>query len=763
MPNQRLFKFINIFSYVFLLINALAVPLFLDKNLINFYIIPKQYVFMAVVLVNLLLFAAKIVLSKKLSYRHSILDWPILVLLGVSLISSVFSINLYDSFFGRTEFFVLNFIFLAFLALFYFLIVNVADTPARWRGVVDALIISGGLAALLFILKTVFNFDLLAKLSVSVWNTVDQINSPFGLLMVVVFMLAAGQLLKKSLSVGRSLAYFFVVILSFTCLTLLSFKLLWWILLAGLVLLLLLGVSFVLEARMGWISTLFAALILVAVFIVFGTPKSLQSAVPVEIALGVKPSWSIASSVILSGAKNFLIGSGLGTFGVDFSKFRTADFNTDQFAWSLRFNQPFSSALSLLSEGGLAMFLVFIFLCLFLLGHALNSWFRLRLSGTVENIINELGLSQSGVRLDVFLVVVAWIILTAGLFATLYGPVLWWLWWLMLGLTVTGLSFFSQKIITHKEWEVEDTPQYSLSFSFVLIVVMAGVIMAGVWGVQQYLAETTYAQALRATDLKVAESKLSESLAKRQSSDLYHAALAQVFLLEAIDASRKEKPDVTTVSNLVAEAVNEAKVATDLSPQSVALWENLSTMYENAAALVPDARGWAIKSLTQASGLEPSNPVLFWRLGNNYGLAGNWMEAIKSYQKAIELKKDYVGAYLGLASAFEQTKELDKAVEVYKTVLPAGIKNPEFLFNFGRLLYNRNGKSDRDDAEKLWQEAARLQPNYSNALYSLGLLYEARGDKATALKYYYKVKDLNPENKDVAAKIANLVGAAPKE
>ena len=478
---------------------------------------------------------------------------------------------------------------------------------------------------------------------------------------------------------------------------------------------------------------------------------------------GVRPSWSITSDVILSNAKNFLVGSGFGTFGVDFSKFRTADFNNDQFAWSLRFNQPFSSLLALLAEGGLATFLVFIFLCLFALGHALNSWFRLRLSGTVENIINELGLSQNNARLDVFLVVAAWIVLTIGLGATLYGPVLWWLWWLMLGLVVSGLAFFSQNVVRHKEWEVEDTPQYSLSFSFVLIVVMAAVIMAGVWGVQQYMAETAYAQALRATDFKVAENKLSDSLAKRQSSDLYHAALAQVFLLEAIDASRKTKPDVTAVSNLVAQAVNEAKIATDLSPKSVALWENLSTMYENAAALVPDARSWAVKSLNQASELEPSNPVLFWRLGNNYSLAGNWADAIKSYQKAIDLKKDYVGAYLGLAGAYEQNKEMDKAVEVYKTVLPAGISNPEFLFNFGRLLYNRNGKNDRDDSEKLWQEAARLQPNYSNAIYSLGLLYEARGDKATALQYYYKVKDLNPENKDVVEKIRNLVGAAPKE
>jgi tetratricopeptide (TPR) repeat protein len=56
-----------------------------------------------------------------------------------------------------------------------------------------------------------------------------------------------------------------------------------------------------------------------------------------------------------------------------------------------------------------------------------------------------------------------------------------------------------------------------------------------------------------------------------------------------------------------------------------------------------------------------------------------------------------------------------------------------------------------------------LQPNYSNALYSIGLLYETRGDKATALKYYYKVKDLNPNNQDILNKIKSLMGGAPAQ
>ena len=106
---------------------------------------------------------------------------------------------------------------------------------------------------------------------------------------------------------------------------------------------------------------------------------------------------------------------------------------------------------------------------------------------------------------------------------------------------------------------------------------------------------------------------------------------------------------------------------------------------------------------------------------------------------------------------------MDKAIEIYRNLLPLGASNSEILFNFGRLLYNRGRSDDKDDAEKLWLEAVRIQPNYSNALYSLGLLYESQGNKTAALEYYYKVKDLNPDNKDITAKIRSLVAGAAVE
>lgn len=759
MRNHRLLKVLDILGYIFLLLTVFAVPFFLDKSLVNFYIIPKQYIFIGLTLISLLLFAVKIILSKRIHYRHSVLDLPIIIWLSVCLLSSIFSVNIYDSFFGRNDAFVFNFIFALFLVIFYFLLTNYLKTTSRWRALIDLLVLSGGSSALLFILKVIFKLDLLSRFG-QIWNLTDRINSLFGLWLVVIFILAAGQLVKKNLPVGKSLFYFFISILTFVSLVLLGFTVLWWYFLIGLVLLLLIGIIFLGEARLGWLSVLFALLILSSVFAVFGTPRALQSVLPAEVSLGFKPSLAITSDAVLSGPKSFLIGTGLGTFNYDFSKFRPTSFNYDSAAWSLRFSQPYSTMLSFVSEGGVVLFLFVVFIFLFVLGYVLNVWFKMRTEGFLQNMVSGFGLQEADLRLDIFLVAAAWVVLTLGMGVMHFGVTLWWVWWLLLGAVVVGLSFINNQIIKEKEWAIEDTPQYSLSFSFILIVFMAGIVMAGVWGAKLYLAEIFYAQATQAGgDYKKAEDLLKKALAERNSSDNYHSALAQIFLMQASEESKKSNPDVQIVSTLLASAVNEAKTATDLSNNAVALWENLSTMYENASFLVPEAREWSVKSLEQAISLEPSNPVLYWRLGNNYSLSEKWEEAIKNYEKAVALKKDYVGAYTALANAYEQVKQNDKAIEVYQKILSTNANNSELLFNYGRLLYNRKQTGDKQMAEKLWLEAIKIQPKYSNALYSLGLYYENSGDKALALQYFYKVKELNPDNKDVAAKIKSLVGA----
>lgn len=760
-PNRWL-KVSNFFSYFLLILNILAVPLLLDPTVVNPYLISKEYFFIGLVLLNILLWTIKAILSKKLLYIQSVVDKIVLFLLGAALISAFFSITRTDSFLGRNDYFAFHFVLLFFLALFCILIVQLLSTIERWRWSIDALVVSGATTATFFFVKTVFHIDLLARWFPNISNTVDSINGTFGVWLIAMLLITAGQLIKKDLSTGRVLLYFFTALISFLSLIALSFNVLWWLLLVGLVLLLLVGVSALKEARLGWLSALFATFILVIVFIVFGTPKPLQSAVPAEASLSNHSSWVIASRTLVSSVKNVLLGSGLASFSIDFSQFRDVAFNADQYAWSFRFNRPYSSALGILSEGGLVLTLIWLFLILFVVGHILTTWIKVRgwHKGEDDELLELVSASDLPRRphLEIFLTAVPWFVVTIGAFFLFYGLVLWWLWWLLLGMIIAGLALFNSSTTRRRELVIEDTPEHNLSFSFVLIVVISTVCIAGVWGARLYLAEARFSSALKANNFVAVDTQLREAVDYRYSIDLYHVALAQNYLLKAIDVSRAGKSDLQQVSAFLGQAINEARRATDLSPRSVAIWENLATMYENAAVLVPDARDWAIKSLIEAKALEPTNPVLPWRLGNNYSLIGNWPEAVKSYEQAISLKKDHVGAYIGLANAYEQTKYIDKAIAVYSVIAPVAQNDVDYLYNFGRLLYNRGNKGDRDNAEKLWLEVLKRNPNHSNSLYSLGLLYEQRGDKAQALGYYYKVKNLNPDNKDIIAKINNLIG-----
>lgn len=755
---QRLFKTLGTVSYVLLAANIILVPLFLDKDLVNFYIIPKQYVMMGLLLLNLLVWVTKIVLGKKVHLRRTVLDLPILALLASGLLSCVFSAARGDSFVGRSEYFTFSFVFLLFSILFYYLLVDTILTPARWRGLLDVLILIGNITTVFFLFRVFFNFGWLQKLTGNVWNLTDGANAIFSLWLTVIMILCFGLIIKKTLPFGRSLYYFISGILAYVILVTVSFKMLWWVMILGLVLLLVLGVSFIREARLSWLSVLFSLLVLTIIFLVFGTPKNLQTTIPAEISLGAKASWVVAYKNSFSDIKNFFFGRGLGQFGTAFSLFRTANFNNDSLAWSLRFNQGNNNLLNILTEGGVIFMLAMVFVFLVYLGHVLQLWFKMRFGGVMHNLSTGMVWQKEDVRFEAFLVAVALVTLTfAGLLLS-YGMIIWWFWWLLLGLSVTCFSFFNPHFIYEKEWKVEDTPQYSLAFSFGMILIMAVVVMIGVWGARVYLAEIDYAAALKQGNYSVMEQKLNTALARRDNVDNYHLALAQVYLLQAIDMSKSAQPNVAGISEQMAKAVNEAKKASDISPRSVTVLETLATMYENAAVLLPEARDWAIKTLSQAKDLEPTNAVLWWRLGNNYLTSGKIEDAIKNYQQSIQLKNNYVASYLSLASAYEQNNQLDKAVETIQTVFLAGANNVEVFYNYGRLLYNRNGKDDRKNAEILWKKVLEIQPNYSNALYSLGLLNETRGDKVVALQYYYKVKDLNPENKDIVKKIQALLG-----
>ena len=79
--------------------------------------------------------------------------------------------------------------------------------------------------------------------------------------------------------------------------------------------------------------------------------------------------------------------------------------------------------------------------------------------------------------------------------------------------------------------------------------------------------------------------------------------------------------------------------------------------------------------------------------------------------------------------------------------------NAELRFQLGRLYYNDN---QIDDSIAVFETVLQIFPNHSNALYSLGVAWQKKGNNAKAKTYFEKVLELNPDNQDVKNRLAEL-------
>jgi tetratricopeptide (TPR) repeat protein len=100
-------------------------------------------------------------------------------------------------------------------------------------------------------------------------------------------------------------------------------------------------------------------------------------------------------------------------------------------------------------------------------------------------------------------------------------------------------------------------------------------------------------------------------------------------------------------------------------------WDNLSSIYRSLIGFGQNADQFAILANQQAIALDPSNPQEYINLGGIYYQLGQWDDAIRQFQLAANLKRDYANAYYNLGHALESkggTVNLQGALQAYKIV-----------------------------------------------------------------------------------------------
>jgi len=474
----------------------------------------------------------------------------------------------------------------------------------------------------------------------------------------------------------------------------------------------------------------------------------LQFALPQERVLNQGESWGIGLRTAIGGVKNGFIGTGVGTYFHDFSKFKSLKWNSSEL-WQMRFDRPGNHISEVLGTMGFLGLLSYIALVgMFLL----ISWMFLALNRRETPKESKLPTGQAKRETDAkqLPLLMAFIALVVGQFVYYQNTVLAFAFWLILAISVVSW----EKPIIEKKFSLQKFPEMSLIATAILIVIGLGILGTYYFGYQYYRADAIYAKSQKMALGPERTALIEKAVKMNPNFAQYQAILARAYLDAALTEMRKPvaEQDSLALQATVAKAIDSAKKATERGPGQVTTWETLGMIYRDIRLVASGAMEWAIKSFEKAITLEPTNPVLYTELGKLLSI-NEPEKAKEKFAKAAELKADYLDARIQSALIYERENNTEEAIRSMEDLSLEYPFNPEVLFQLGRLYFNAKRI---DDAIGQLEKVVNFMPNHSNALYSLGIAYKEKGEKEKAIKAFEKVLELNPGNEDVQAKLDEL-------
>ena len=135
-------------------------------------------------------------------------------------------------------------------------------------------------------------------------------------------------------------------------------------------------------------------------------------------------------------------------------------------------------------------------------------------------------------------------------------------------------------------------------------------------------------------------------------------------------------------------------------------------------------------------------------------------EAIKYFQKAVDLGEKNVVVYIYLANLYLSVRENEKAEELVDKALSAAPNNPEILQKAG-ILYLKMLKVDK--AFDVLKKLEKIMPDLIGVKFMLADLYQVKGDNLSAIKEYNDILAIDPLNKEVYSKLALIYKAMGKK
>jgi tetratricopeptide (TPR) repeat protein len=136
----------------------------------------------------------------------------------------------------------------------------------------------------------------------------------------------------------------------------------------------------------------------------------------------------------------------------------------------------------------------------------------------------------------------------------------------------------------------------------------------------------------------------------------------------------------------------------------------------------------------------PKNPVLWNKMGIAYQQMQQLDSALKNYQQAVRLKKDYVEAINNIGTIYYGRKSYRRAITYYQRALkiaPREARSASIYSNLGTALFDRK---KRPEAMEAFHTAMSLDPEVFEHRGGYGVLLEDRNVQERAEFHYSLAK-----------------------
>jgi tetratricopeptide (TPR) repeat protein len=205
-----------------------------------------------------------------------------------------------------------------------------------------------------------------------------------------------------------------------------------------------------------------------------------------------------------------------------------------------------------------------------------------------------------------------------------------------------------------------------------------------------------------------------------QNADEYYERGVELFKVAQIQA---EKGNLSGQKNLLKEAIKSFEEAVKLS-----LPKDTGKKGKDDADLV------AYQTVTVSA---QSNVGFAYLTLRQYG------DAIKAFERALEMNPKHLNTLNGLATTYALDKKIEQSLETFQQLTTLDPGNPQFFFNMGSVLQK---VGQVDEAKDAYLQALKLDPRDQRALFNLATLYENQGLYEEAKPYYQQAKNLAIEN-----------------